>query len=96
MSPAERSDFLRRMRRPLLAFGLLTGLLALNVALGALVTAPHIWMVQLGVALLMLVTVMILSMDVLHEPPLMRLFAVLGFCWAGILFAMTLIDYLTR
>lgn len=96
MTRAERSDFVRRMRVPVLAFAGLLGLLAVNVTLGVLMPFPSVWMVELAVAVAMIVVVLLLSMEILHEPPLMRLFSVLGFCWVGILFTMTLIDYLTR
>ncbi len=35
-------------------------------------------------------------MEVRHEPPLVKLFAGIGFFWVGILFTMTLVDYLSR
>jgi cytochrome c oxidase subunit 4 len=35
-------------------------------------------------------------MEVIHEPPLVRLFSGLGFFWVAILVGMTLTDYLAR
>lgn len=96
MTPDERSDFARRMKVPVLAFAGLLLLLAANVTLGALMPFPSVWIIELAVAVAMIAVVLLFSMEILHEPPLMRLFSVLGFCWVGILFAMTLIDYLTR
>ena len=96
MTPESRSDFIRRMTVPVLAFAGLLLLLAVNVTLGVLMPFPNVWMIELAVAVAMIVVVLLFSMEILHEPPLMRLFSVLGFCWVGILFTMTLIDYLTR
>ncbi len=44
----------------------------------------------------MVVTILLFSMEVRHEPPLVKLFAGIGFFWVGILFTMTLVDYLSR
>ena len=96
MTEAEKQDFLRRMRVPAFAFAALLLLLGVNVLLGAWMPFGAVWIVELLVALAMIVVVMLFSMEVLHEPPLIRLFSVLGFCWVGILFAMTLVDYTTR
>ena len=85
-----------RLRVPLFSFLVLMGLLAVNVVLGATLPFPQVWIIQLLVLVTMVAVVLLFSMEVLHEPPLIRLFSVLGFCWVGILFAMTLIDYLTR
>lgn len=96
MTRDERGDFVRRMKVPVFAFAGLLILLAVNVALGVLMPFPSVWIVELAVAVAMIVVVLLFSMEILHEPPLMRLFSLLGFCWVGILFTMTLIDYLTR
>lgn len=96
MTDAEKQDFRRRMRVPTFAFAALLLLLGVNVLLGAWMPFGAVWLLELLVALAMIVVVMLFSMEVLHEPPLIRLFSVLGFCWVGILFAMTLIDYTTR
>ena len=53
-------------------------------------------MVELPILLCMVATVLLFSMEIIEDPPLTRLFSVIGFCWVGILFAMTMIDYLTR
>ncbi len=93
---AEKRDLWRRMRVPTFAFAALMVLLGVNVVLGAWMPFSAVWIAELLVGLTMIVIVMLFSMEVLDEPPLIRLFSVLGFCWVGILFAMTLIDYLTR
>ncbi len=92
----EKRRLMARLRVPLWSFIGLMSLLAVNVVLGAILPFPQMWVVQLVVLVAMVVVVLLFSMEVLHEPPLIRLFSVLGFCWVGILFAMTLIDYLTR
>ncbi|HEX4768910.1 MAG TPA: oxidase [Lichenihabitans sp.] len=96
LSAGEKRKLMARMRVPLFSFIALMGLLAVNVLLGATLPFPQVWIVQLLVLATMVAVVLLFSMEVLHEPPLIRLFSVLGFCWVGILFAMTLIDYLTR
>lgn len=96
MTDAEKQDFRRRMRVPTFAFAALLLLLGVNVLLGAWMPFGAVWILELLVALAMIVVVMLFSMEVLQEPPLIRLFSVLGFCWVGILFAMTLVDYTTR
>ena len=86
----------RHMRPAVLSFVLLLGLLSVNVVLGA--TLPFTWtyMIEGVVVVCMVLTVLLVSMEVPQEPPLMRLFAGLGFFWVAILFTMTLVDYLTR
>ncbi len=96
LTPEEKRKLMARMRVPAFSFVTLMGLLAVNVLLGATLPFPQVWIVQLLVLVTMVAVVLLFSMEVLHEPPLIRLFSVLGFCWVGILFAMTLIDYLTR
>ncbi len=54
-------------------------------------TNLHVVVVAVMVALILLV-----SMEVIHEPPLIRLFSGLGFFWVAILVGMTLTDYLAR
>lgn len=96
MTDAEKQDFRRRMRVPTFAFAAALLLLGVNVLLGAWIPFGAVWILELLVAVAMIVVVMLFSMEVLDEPPLIRLFSVLGFCWVGILFAMTLVDYTTR
>ena len=86
----------RHMREPVLTAGALLVMLGINVALGATLPFPNVWIVELIVASAMVVTILLFSMEVRHEPPLVKLFAGIGFFWVGILFAMTLVDYLSR
>ena len=44
----------------------------------------------------MILTVLLFAMDVRLESPLMRFYALLGFCWLTILLGMTMLDYWTR
>ena len=96
LTPQQRQEIVRRMRTPFYAFVALMVLLAINVALGATMPFHNVWILELLVLASMVVIVLAFSMEVVHEPPLVRLFAVLGFCWVAILFTMTMIDYLTR
>ncbi|GJD60405.1 oxidase [Methylobacterium frigidaeris] len=92
----ERRILWQHMREPVLtAFALLV-MLGINVALGATLPFPHVWVVELLVAAVMVATILLFSMEVRHEPPLVKLFAGIGFFWVGILFTMTLVDYLSR
>ena len=92
----QRRAFLRRMDMPLRVFVGLALSLATLVLFGATTPFPQVWMLELATLVVMVVTVLLFSMEVVEEPPLIRLYAVLGFCWVAILFGMTLIDYLTR
>ncbi len=86
----------QHMRPAVRSFVLLLVLLGVNVTLGA--TLPFSWayVVEGVVVACMVLTVLLVSMEVLREPPLMRLFAALGFFWVAIMFTMTLVDYLSR
>jgi cytochrome c oxidase subunit 4 len=86
----------RHMRTPVLAFLALLFLLGLNVGLGALLPFRQVWAVECAVTVCMVLVVLLFSMEVLEEPPLLRVFSVLGFFWVAIMFAMTSVDYLSR
>ena len=86
----------RRMRPAVLSFVLLIGLLSVNVILGATLAFTWAYIIEAVVVVGMVLKVLLVSMEVLHEPPLMRLFAGLGFFWVAIMFTMTLVDYLSR
>ncbi len=96
MNQQELSQFLSQMRTPLLAFAALLALLGINVLLGALLPFRQVWIVECIVMLCMVLVVLLFSMEVIHEPPLMRVFAILGFFWLAIMFGMTSVDYLSR
>jgi cytochrome c oxidase subunit 4 len=86
----------RHMRLPVTSFAVLLGLLAVNVALGATVTFAWAWMIEAGVTVCMVLVVLLISMEVWRDAPLIRVFSALGFFWVLILFTMTLTDYLGR
>ncbi len=92
----QKRELARRMRTPVTTFVALIGLLALNAIAGWFQFFPDTWVLNLGVMALMIVVVLLFSMEVIKDPPLIRFFSVLGFCWVGILFTMVLIDYTTR
>ncbi|WP_238297291.1 oxidase, partial [Methylobacterium soli] len=74
----------------------LLGLLAVNVTLGATLPFAQVWALELAVVAVMVAVILLFSMEIRHEPPLVRLFAGLGFFWVAILVGMTLTDYLGR
>ncbi len=92
----QKRDVKARMKVPTISFAVLMALLAINILLGATISFEKVWILETVVLATMVVVVLLLSMEVIKEPPLIRLYAVLGFCWVSILFTMTLIDYLTR
>ncbi len=96
ITPEQKRELMLRMRTPLMTFIGLMSLLALNAITGWFQFFPDTWGLNLGVLVLMVAVVLLFSMEVIKDPPLVRFFSVLGFCWVGILFAMVLIDYTTR
>ncbi len=96
LSKEQRRELVARMRVPLVTFVALLLCLATNLAMGWLHPSERAWMIEGPVMVLMIVAVLLYSMEVIHDPPLVRFFSVLGFCWVAILFTMTLIDYSTR
>lgn len=96
VTPEQKRELMHRMREPLLTFAGLMGLLTLNAVTGWFQFFPNTWGLNLGVLVLMIAVVLLFSMEVIKDPPLIRFFSLLGFCWVGILFAMVLIDYTTR
>jgi cytochrome c oxidase subunit 4 len=74
----------------------LIGLLAINVILGIFFIHGWAWIVEVGITMTMIATVLLVAMEALHEPPLISLFAGAGFFWVGILVTLTMMDYLTR
>jgi cytochrome c oxidase subunit 4 len=95
-TPEQKRAFFARMRVPLVTFAALMTFLAVNLAVGWLHPIEQAWIIEAPVMVMMIVVVLLYSMEVIHDPPLVRFFSVLGFCWVAILFTMTLIDYSTR
>jgi len=85
-----------KMRTPTVVLVVLLLLLGTNVLLGAWVPFRQTWIIEAAVTLVMVGTVLIVSMELGSEPPIIRFFAVIGFFWVAILFGMTLLDYFTR
>ncbi len=94
--PAEQRTIRAHMRVPFLAFVALLGFLAAIVLLGALVPSSTASYLEAGLTICMVLTVLLFSMEVREEPPLMRFYAALSFCWLAILCTVTMIDYWTR
>ena len=96
LSPEDRHVLRSKMRVPLITLAILLALLGVNVLLGAWLPFRQAWMIEAAVTLAMVATVLIASMELPQEPPIIRFFALIGFFWVAILFTMTLVDYLTR
>ena len=96
MTAEQKRELTHRMREPILTLVGLMSLLAVNAVTGWFQLFPHVWILNLGVLVMMIATVLLFSMEVIKDAPLVRFFSLLGFCWVGILFAMVLIDYTTR
>ncbi len=96
MSRADWRTLFHHMRPALFSFVTLLVLLSINLVLGATVPFRLTFIAEGVVLLCMVLTVLLISMEVLKDPPLIRLFSGIGFFWVAILFTMTLVDYLTR
>ena len=96
LDAAARRALWLRMRVPVFAFVALLVFLAAIIAFGQLMPSPLASWLELGLTVCMAITVLLFSMEVREEAPLMRFFSVLGFAWVAILFGMTLVDYWTR
>lgn len=94
--PAARRVLWGRMRVPVFAFAALMLMLAAIVLLGALAPSRTASFVEAGLVGCMILTVLMFSMEVREESPLLRFFAAISFAWVCILFAMTTLDYLSR
>ena len=93
---AERDAIWSAMRVPVFAWAALLGFLCCIVLLGALLPGRTTSFLVVGLTLCMVGTVLLFSMEVRHEAPLLRFYAVLGFMWLGILVGMTMLDFVTR
>jgi cytochrome c oxidase subunit 4 len=85
-----------RMRKPAFTLLALLVLLGIIVVLGAWLPFRTVWIVEAAVTLAMVAIVLMVSMELPSEPPIIRFFALIGFFWVAILFTMTLLDYLSR
>ena len=85
-----------RMRGPFVTSLVLLLLLGVNVLLGTTQPFAASGYVEMGIAGVMVAIVLLFSMEVVHDAPLLRLFSVLGFFWVALLFGLTALDYLSR
>ena len=96
LSDEDKRVLWHHMRTPTYAFVALLIMLGVIVLFGAFLPFRWSWVIEAAVAAAMVLTVLLYSMEVLKEPPLVRVFSAMGFCWVAVLFGITLIDYLTR
>jgi cytochrome c oxidase subunit IV len=90
------SELKRRLRAPILTMLALLALLGTNVVLGIFFINDRAWIAEVFIAMAMVAIVILFAMEALKDPPIIRLFAGLGFFWVAILFALTMVDYATR
>ena len=96
LTPDDKRRIWDAMRVPVFAFAALMAFLGAIVLLGALVPGRTASFIEAGLTLCMIGTVLLFSMEVREEAPLLRFYSFFGFCWLGILLCMTMVDYLTR
>ena len=84
------------MREPIVTTVVLLALLGVSVLLATTRIVPGAGYIEMGIAGVMVTIVLLFSMEIRREAPLVRLFSVLGFFWVAILFGLTMLDYLTR
>ncbi len=96
MTPGDKRELWAAMRVPVFAFVALVAFLAAIVVLGWFFPGRTTQFIIAGLTLCMILTVLLFSMEVREEAPLLRFYAFLGFCWLTILLMMTMVDYLTR
>ncbi len=92
----EKQEIWSHMRVPVFAFIALLGFLAGIVLIAQLMPSRTASFIEAGLTACMILTVLLFSMEVRAETPLLRFYASLGFCWLAILMAVTMIDYWTR
>jgi cytochrome c oxidase subunit 4 len=90
------AELKQHIRTPFLTTLALLALLAVNGLLGIFFINGHAWIIEVFIAMAMVATVIVVAMEAHKEPPIIRLFAGLGFFWVAILFALTMVDYATR
>ena len=96
LSEQDRKTLRSALRPPFFTLVASLVLLGIIVLLGAWLPFRHAWIVEAVVTLMMVATVLVVSMELPQEPPIIRFFALIGFAWVAILFTMTLVDYATR
>ncbi len=96
MTAAERASLREPLRTPAIVFAGLLLLLCGISAIGVITPYGHWWIAEAVMAVMMVSIVIVFSMEMFRHQPIVRLFSLLGFFWVGILFSMTMVDYLTR
>jgi cytochrome c oxidase subunit 4 len=92
MSP----ELKQHLRTPVLTLLALLSLLGVNVLLGIFFINGYVWIAEAAIAMTMVAIVILFAMEVVHDAPITRLFAAIGFFWVFVLFALTMVDYVTR
>ena len=92
----QRRAIWRQMRAPTFAFLALMLLLGVVVLLGALAPSRTSSIIEFAALVAMVLTMLLFSMEIRDEAPLLRFFSSIGFAWVAILFTMLMVDYLTR
>ncbi len=95
-TPEDKRKIWAAMRVPVFAFVALMVFLAAIVLLGALMPGRTTSFIEAGITLCMMATVLLFSMEVREEAPLLKFYSFLGFCWLSVLLFMTMVDYVTR
>ncbi len=89
-------DLRHALRGPIIVFVALLALLAVNVTLGALRPHGRLWPLELSIVAIMVSITILYSMEAIQQVAVIRLFSMLGFVWLGILFGLTMLDYVSR
>jgi cytochrome c oxidase subunit IV len=95
-TPEQRREIWKEMRVPVFAFIGLMLCLGGIVLLGGLFPSHIGSMIELALLAAMVLTVLLFSMEVLEEAPLLRFFSAYGFAWLAVMIVLTMTDYLTR
>ncbi len=96
LSEADQHVLRERMRTPAYAFVALLAMLGVIVLLGGYLPFRNAWMLEATLTFAMVLTVLLFSMEVLKEEPILRVFSFAGFFWVLVLMGMTVLDFLTR
>ena len=92
----QRRAIWRQMRAPTYAFVALMVFLGIVVLLGALAPSRISSIVEFAILVAMVLTMLLFSMELREEAALIRFFSMIGFAWVAVLFALLMVDYLTR
>ena len=96
LTPQDKRRIREAMRVPIITFVVLIVCLAIIVLLGWFAPSRTASFIEFGLTLCMIGTVLLFSMEVWKEVPILRFYSFLGFCWLSVLLIMTMVDYTTR